>query len=324
MGDLCISLPAYFGLTGARAVKERGAFLVNYGAENYKIYKTSETPREIYARFKLLEQLDEAGFVFTDAIVPTAGGVPFVTLGRDTFVMTRFFCGREPHMNCTRDVKQLARTIAQFHLHARNAGKVDIPAAPPLGEVFAKQLAMLNNIMKQLGRSPRLSDFDVLVLKHAPAFAALGRGAIEMLAQTDYLKLHESAVNNGCVCHNALKEETFVVLGETEETCAITRFDEAVYDLQLSDLAAIIRRYARKSFHEISVSQFLEIYSQTVTLPDGCEKILRAQLAFPWAFLKIVTSFYSKKRNFIPASITTRMEEVLNEQERYDGYIKDM
>jgi hypothetical protein len=65
----------------------------------------------------------------------------------------------------------------------------------------------------------------------------------------------------------------------------------------------------------------LDIYNKIAPLPTDGEKILHAMLSFPWSFAKIVANFYSKKRNFTPAAITSRMAGVLGEQELYDDYI---
>lgn len=318
MGDLAVSLPSYFGISGAHAIKDRGAFLLETSAGFFKISKSGASPREISARYDLLKKLSAAGFSRTDEIIPAATGVPFVNLGRDTFVMTRHFPGREPDMGNFDDVALLLENVARFHIAARNFEKIEIPAAPSLLEIFSKQISALNSAVKQVNRNSRLSDFDVLVLKHADFFAALAENAKEKLAATDYTVLHAAALSERHICHNALKEEAFSV---ADGGCFISRFDEAAFDLQLVDVAAILRRFARKSSREVEILRLVEVYDKIAPLSASAVEILYAQLAFPWAFLKIVSHFYSKKRNFIPAAITTRMNEVLAEQEAYNCYI---
>ena len=319
MGDLSASLPSYFGFSGVRAVKERGYYLIN--SANAKIHKTSTGPREIIARFNLLKQLEDAGFPFTDGIIPAASGAPFVTLGRDTFVMTRHISGREPDMGSLQDITLVLESLAKFHMSARNFDAAEISLSVPLPEVFSKQISALNASVKQVNRRPRLSDFDVLMLKHADSFVAQATNASKILESTDYDVLHTEALNNNHICHNALKEETFSIV---EKNCFLMRFEETTVDLQLVDLASVLRRYARKSSREIPIGQLLEIYDNILPLPNSAKKILYAQLSFPWPFLKIVSQYYSKKRNFIPIAITSRMTGILEEQEAYDGYISGL
>ena len=318
MGDLATSLPSYFGFSGVRAVKERGCFLIDSG----KIHKTNSGPREIYARFNLVKQIEAGGFFNTDGIIPASSGVPFVNLGRDIFVMTRNILGREPDMEKFDDIKEILKCLARFHCAARNINSAnDIMVSPSLNEVFSKQISSLNSAVKQAGRRTQLSDFDVFVLKHAESYISLAKKAANILEQTNYASLHADAVKKNHICHNALKEETFSL---TERGCFILRLEEMSVDLQLSDLASVLRRYTRKSPRDVPIAQLLEIYNEVLPLPDSAESILFAQLSFPWPFLKIVSQYYSKKRNFIPAAITSRMADVLDEQERYDEYINTL
>jgi len=312
VGDLSTSLPAYFGLSGVRAVKERGVYLLG----SAKIHKSNCSPREIIASFNLLKKIEQAGFSYADVIIPATSGTPFVNLGRDIFVMTRNVCGREPDMSCFADVKMLIESLAGFHNAARNFKEPGIPCAPSLTEVFAKHISMLNAIVKQVNRRPRLSDFDVLVLKNADSYFARAENATKILESTDYILLYENAQKNNHICHTALKEETFTL---TEKNCYISRFEDATIDLQLTDLASVLRRYAQKSLREIPINELLEIYNKISPLSNY--KIIYAMLLFPWPFLKIVSQYYSKKRNFIPAVITTRMTGILEAQDDYDKYL---
>ncbi|MCL2224057.1 MAG: hypothetical protein FWB96_03705 [Defluviitaleaceae bacterium] len=317
MGDLSTILPSYFGFSGAKAVKERGAYLF----DSAKIHKSNSTPREIIASFDLLKKIEQAGFLYADVIIESTQKTPFVTLGRDIFVATRYVRGREPDMACLDDVKALTQSLAGFHKAARDLKNLsaEISRAPSLCDVFAKQIATLGASVKQVNRRPRLSDFDVLVLKNADAFTARAEKAAEILSATDYKNMYENAIANNHICHAALKEETFTL---TQEHCYISRFEDATIDLQLTDLASLLRRYARKSGREMPIKTLLEIYNKTSPLPADAEKIIHAMLLFPWPFLKTVSQFYSKKRNFIPAAITTRMTGILEEQEEYDKFIK--
>jgi CotS family spore coat protein len=313
VGDLAVSLPSYFGLSGVRAVKERGYYLLN----SAKIYKSSSNPQEINARYNLLRQLEQAGFPFTDAIIPAAGNTPFVSLGREIYVMTRHIAGHEPDLDNLRDMTMVFENLARFHAAAR--GFKNAPAVSvPLTKVYSKQTASLCSVIKQVNRRPRLSDFDVLILKHTDSYTERANNALEILGTTDYADLYADALANNHICHNSLKEETFSIC---EENCYISRFDDASVDLQLADIASVLRRYARKSLREIPIRRFLEIYDKILSLPSSAEKIIYAQLLFPWPFIKNVSQYYSKKRNFIPVSINTRMTNVLEEQEKYDEYI---
>ena len=317
MSDLTVSLPSYFGYAGIKAVKERGNFLL--ASENAIIHKSNSNPHEIFARYNLHRQLENAGFPYTSGIISTVSGAPFVTLGRDIFVMTRHFPGREPDWGNLHDITLVIENLARFHSAARNFSVCPkIPSSPPLTEIFTKKIAAFNTAIKQLNRRQRLSDFDIRVLKHADFYLAHAENAVNILNQTDYASMYADALLNNHICHNALKEETFSI---HKNICYISRFDEVSIDLQLTDIASVLRRYARKTAREIPITQLLKIYNNILPLSASAKKILFAQLSFPIPFFKIVAQYYSKKRNFIPAAITSRMTGILEEQENYDEFI---
>jgi hypothetical protein len=84
-----------------------------------------------------------------------------------------------------------------------------------------------------------------------------------------------------------------------------------------------LRRYTRKS-REAPISELLKIYGEISPLPPSAEKIIYASLIFPWLFLKIVSNFYSKKRNFIPAATTSRMTAIIDEQDAFNAYVNEL
>jgi CotS family spore coat protein len=317
LGDLSANLPEFFGFNGVRATKERGCYFI----KNAKIHKTNSSPREIITRHELLKRLENAGFPYTDGIITATNGAPFITLGRDTFVMTRHNSGHEPDFAKLTDISLVLEFLAKFHIAARNLNVKEISAAPPLTDTFEKHIVAFNSVVKQINRRPRLSDFDVLVLKHANNFIAQATNAREILKASNYIALHKNACENQHICHNALKEETFSIY---ENSCFILRHEETSVDLQLADLASVLRRYARKSSRETPIKQLLTVYNNFSPLPQDAEKILFAQLTFPWPFFKIVSQYYSKKRNFIPAAITSRMTDILEENEVYNEYVNEL
>ena len=317
MGDFGYSLPGYFGLRGVRAVKERGYYVCATPTGPVKIHRTSAEPKEICARHNLQKRLASAGFSHTDTILETPQGAPYLQLGRDVFVMTRHVPGRELDFGNPSDIALAMESLARFHSAAR--GISGVAKTPPLTEAYAKQTAALAQNIKQINRRPRLADFDLLLLKHAPAFAETANAAAAALAETAYSALHAEALAGGHICHNALKEESLPIY---KETCHILNLSEAAADLQIADLASLIRRYARRSHREIPIGRLLEMYARFSPLPDTA--ILRAQLSYPWPFMKLVSQYYSKKRNFTPIAITSRMEEILEERENYDQYISGL
>ncbi|MCL2840937.1 MAG: hypothetical protein FWE05_09225 [Defluviitaleaceae bacterium] len=320
MGDLNYKLPEYFGIKGVRATKERGYFLCKTSDGFVKIHKTSNDPRDIIALYELQKQLIASGFSQTDLILETPQGAPFLQLGRDIFIASRHIAGQELDLNNKNDIALALESLAKFHTAARGIWQKGAPA-PSLAEAFMKQTSALTQVIKQVNRRPRMSDFDMLLIKNAQFYSDLANTALHALNQTNYAALHANALESGHICHNVIKEESLPIF---QETCYILNLSEATINLQLADLESFIRRYARRSNQAIPIGQLVELYNKFAPLPSTAIYILHAQLSYPWLFMKLVSQYYSKKRNFTPIAIESRMTEILEVQENYTRYINEL
>ncbi|MCL2377770.1 MAG: hypothetical protein FWC77_01435 [Defluviitaleaceae bacterium] len=308
-----------FGIHSRRVRREKGRYLCETENGLMSIYITYEPPEAIRLQHSIKEGLAAKGFTWTDRFQPARSGQPIIQVGRETYVMVRYpNMRRETDFENETDVLQAFEFLARFHLAARGMSKL-APISPPMPEIYARQMAEMAQAGKQARRGPRMSDFDVAFIKHAPRFGETMQECISRLADTGYAKLHMQAVHEGAVCHNALKEENFLVAGDSTY---IINFSEATIDLQLADLAALIRRYAQRSTKGIPVCRLLEAYDSINPLPADAQDILYALLIFPWAFIKIITQYYSKKRNWTPGGIISRMDTILAERDSYEKYVK--
>jgi len=170
--------------------------------------------------------------------------------------MTKHITGNDVDLFCNENVTQAVESLARFHNAARGVTR-NILVAPSLLELFNKHTSMAVQALKQI--NGRMSDFDVLFIKHAPYYKELAIKSSEALAKTEYLNMLEHAQANNHVCHNNLKEESLPI---SEEACHIIRFLEASVDLQLTDLSNFIRRYALRGNRELSINLILEIITK--------------------------------------------------------------
>jgi len=323
MGDIATILLSNFGISG-KAIKQRGYFFCKTESGHYKIYKTNDSHQAIRLRYELLEMLAASGFSNTDKIVLSTQGLPYVQLGRETYVMSKYIEGRELNLDCLDDVILATESLAHFHRAARGLNcslSQSFASTLSLLDVFAKDAAFLAKTAKQVNNNSRLLDFDVMFVKNISHYIAKAIESQALLRKTDYTALHAIALEEGHICHNALKEENFPI---TRDGCYLVNFKEAVIDTQITDLASFLRRYARRSNKTIPLRKLIEVYDRINPLPNHASQIIHAQLVHPWQFIKIVQEYYSKKRGWAPAALMGRMQSVLEEQESCNEYIECM
>ena len=311
-----------FGILSRSIKKERGHYLCFTDSGLMKVHITSDSPEVIWLQYSVKEHLAAKGFGQTDRFQLTKSGQPFVVIGRETYVVTKLPDKlRETDFESETEVLQAFMALAHFHIAACNMPQSTVPKAQPLPEIYTRQINELTQIGKQARRGSRFSDFDVLFINHAPHYYEIVQDSINRLSKTDYTKLHTEAINQSCLCHSNLKEENLLAM---ESATYITNFANIEIDLQLNDVAALIRRYTQRSSKLIPISRLLETYDRVNPLPYGAVDILYAMLIFPWTFLKICTQYYSKKRNWTPNGMISRMETILAERESHEIYISHL
>ena len=309
-----------FGIHSRRVKKEKGRYICETPEGTGVIHITPEPAGAINLRHAIKEHLAERGFPQTDRYRLAVTGNPYIVVGRDTYVMTKASPGpdsRETDFENEPAVLQAFELLARFHIAAAEMPALPIPHMPKVEDLYARQLNELSQAGKQARRATRMSDFDVLYIKHSPRYIETMAGSISRLANTRYSALHAAAARRRSLCHNALKEENIL----TGSAPYIINFADAAIGPQISDLAALIRRYAQRSTRAIPIGRLLEAYDQVNPLPAGAGDMLQPLLVFPWAFTKIVALYYSKKRNWTPVGLLSRMEAILAEREEYEKYI---
>jgi len=310
-----------FQINSRRIRKEKGRYWCDTPSGHMCVYITPEPTEAIRTQHAIKEQLAENGFPWTDRFQVTATGQPFITIGRETYVMVRHpYARSETDFDNDVEVVQAFKYLAHFHSVACGMPQL-LPCAQPMPEIFARQMAELAQAGKQARRGPRMSDFDVSFIKHAASYSEIMQDCINRLTQIGYGALHTQAVSQGTICHNSLKEENLPI---ADGVTYLTNFSEATIDIQLADVAALIRRYAQRSTKSIPVSRLLEVYDAVKPLPAEASDILYPLLIFPWAFMKIVSQYYSKKRNWTPGGLISRMDAILAERESYEKFVENM
>jgi CotS family spore coat protein len=310
-----------FGLNVKKTVREKTFFICDTTDGLLKLARTTEPTERIEQLHTVKEHVAGAGYPGVDRYRVTPMGRPYAQLGGETWTACDYICGREADFESWDDVRRIIGSVRLWHSCARGV-EADIAASPPVGGYFRKKGAELAGIVKRVRRQTRLSDFDVLLIKNIAFYTEQINKAAALLDESDYAARYAQALAEGHVCHHALKEES---LDLCEGCVFITHYEEAAFDTQLADIAALVRRHVGRAGNRATKAAYLiEEADKAEPLPEGSVKVLHALLTFPWQFMKITTQYYSKKRTWTPNAIINRMQTVITEAGFYEKYINEL
>ncbi|MCL2463269.1 MAG: hypothetical protein FWF44_11430 [Defluviitaleaceae bacterium] len=319
--DLSQQILRGFGVKARKVVREKSYFICDTQQGLKMIRRSGDSPENIIFQHDIKEKLYAGGFARTDRFCLSSEGKPYYPWNGDIYVMTGFLPYKDTGFSDAEEFRNIVEAAAWMHRLGRlgdYGGKVFAPQSDCLEE-YRKSAAQLTAIKKKIGRQACMSDFDVIFLKNYAYYSKRLKSSIQLLEKADPAAALSEALRDGKVCHHALKEET--VLADAGDIY-VTRFSCAMFDLQLHDLADIIRRYLRNmSGTGFGIFQILDIYDKINTVSGEDAKILSAMLKYPHHFLKTAGQYYSKKRTWTPGALISRLKTVVACEDAYDRAI---
>jgi len=298
MRDNITAILAHFGTTGKLIAKERGAFLIQTPLGFTQLVATCDQLNIIIRTHDFKERLAEAGFEHTDRNIVSVDGLPYAQFGADFYTLSHRPKGRpiEADHATAEEISAAARTLASFHLAAATLS-LDASPAPTPPDTFRRGADILATAQKQIRKQKQRTDFEILLLTHAPHF-------IERIHQaTDMWQAARFTAWDNLPCHNRVKASHFMY---TPQATALTHFNAIGNHHHLHDLARLLQQFPM--FH----ADILENYHVVRPLPPGALDALQALLHYPAAVIKIAEQYTTKKRGRMPAALELKLKQYLS------------
>jgi len=309
MAGLHHSVISAFG--ASKVIREKGYYKTIDGTK--MIRKTKDDRGQIMARYQLLDHCNKTGYLWLERYHLSKDELPYVYYDGEYYIMTSLFKHKEADFTVDSEFFKVVKALASFHKAARSVTFSDgaflhkKSLITPLTEVIQTSSINLDAIRKRIRKQSKMSDFDVLFVKHFSDYRNRVFRALQLLESTGYLKHLTKARQHYHVCHGALKEDCLKIW---DDHVYITNLENTKISYQLDDLCDLIRRRERKT--PINVATVIDAYSDVLPLKPEEEVILEAMLLYPAAFVKISTEYYRKKRSWTPISMINKMQEVVN------------
>jgi len=295
MRDNMKAILAYFGTKGETITKERGAYLIQTPSGPTQLAATNDAPDTIIRTHAFKEKLAHAGFAQTDRYFTSIDGQPYAQFGADRYTLAHRPAGQPietTHAN-EAEITTAARTLASFHVAAATL-TLDTPPAPTPPETFRRGADILTAAQKQIRKQKQRTDFEILLLTHAPHFIDCVHQAIDLWQAARFTAWDHLP------CHNRVKASHFI-----PQSAALTHFNAIGNNNHLHDLTRLIQQFPP---HQANI---INNYSAVRPLPPGAHEALQALLHYPTPAIKIAEQYTTKKRGWTPAALESKLEGVL-------------
>lgn len=314
-------------------VKQYYKFRATYICDTDKglkaIRKSECTPEQVTLQHKIKEHLVYNGFIYVDRLHVSKRKIPYVIHNNQLYVMTDWYNGQEVDFHNIQDINKAIRLLASFHMAGE---RFDYPSINPsflkiknLGIAYRKRYSETIKLRKKIRNTSSMTDFELLYIKNVPIYKELQEMAIELIHPTNYEKLVDKAQRKRTIVHG--KYTYHNLLNINPEDIVITGFERSTYNVQLTDLANVIRHIMGKNSWDIKIlSTCLKEYSNIKPLTANEWEIMKGMIIFPEKFASLCNQYYHSKRrwnyNMFQRKLTNMIEYQENQKQCVSEILK--
>ncbi len=208
-----------------------------------------------------------------------------------------------------------AAFLGQFHQCGKGFQSDLAPKREAFLPFYEKKRIELLKIQKRIRKLSTYDGLDLLVLHHTPVYLTRLEQAIERLsspAAQQALSYHQTT---GYLVHRAFKGDHLRL--KKDGSLYLTGFFSCALGSPMEDLAALLRRFVKKTERlRIQPQDILDAYEGVYPLSQGERLLLSAMLSFPEKYLKLVNTFYNKRRSCVSTAMQERLLACIQADER--------
>ena len=268
------------------------------------------------------QHLLKKGFNNIDFYYISEENLPYVINEDIIYIMADYIDLEECDLTKETDTKKTIELLANFHKLSQgfktDYSNKDIYSLD-IKEVFIKKLENLKKMKRIVTKQKKLTDFELAFIRTFDYFYNNAIKSIEILDKNKYENLNKLAIKNGMICHNRIKEENILI---GNKSTYLTQLENITIDHFIYDLANFIIRYIKKHPEDyLKLEDILITYSNINYIDGSILPILYALIKFPNRYIETCQSFFERRRNFTPISISSDLENILYLKDFQENYI---
>ena len=326
MDNLLDTIVDKFGLNIESAVKSRSRYIIETSGGSFTAKKNTASKEHIMFQHNVKEYLSENGFCSTDRFLLSCSGLPYISRGEDIYTVSRHYHCREFDFAYAADAEKASETLGILHslTEKYDFSRADTVFMSDILAEYKKGITFLQSIKKTLTTGKGLSDFDVAVARNYEHYLKRAKDAVLLFQGMGYAELSSKRI---AVCHNLVKEESFLINDHKE--AFIIEFSKISAAYPVFDIGRLLRRIIKSAAKNggadtISVDQLIRGYMKFGNLSEQDIKLLYAILMYPNSFVKACMSYYNKKRTFVPVSVKNKLDSIMKNKEAEERYIEQI
>lgn len=302
----------------------RGVYLLKTDQGTKCLKKINYGTQKLLFVYGAKEHLIENGFPNVDKYCLNVDGSPYAIINEDIYTLSQWIDGKECDFKNKEHLVKAAKSLACMHIASKGYEppensklKTDLGRWPNLIEKRVRSM----DKMRDMGRKKSVkSKFDLNYMKTVEFYKDLGKRALNVILESNYMELCKSAEEEKSFCHHDFTYHN-IIIDEKDEINVID-FDYCKREIRTYDISAFIIKVLKRLDWNIDFAKLIiDSYNEISPLKVEEYRVLFGFLLFPQRFWRLANRYYYSEVNWPLSTFNNKMEELISEKEKYINFI---
>lgn len=280
----------------------------------------------IWFQHSAKEHVYQQGFTQFSRFHLSQQQTPYYTQGQKIYVMEDWEEGAELDFTDFNSIRRATELLGTFHAASKGMRPVQeaglISATSMVPDQMKKRTKEIRRFRRRIYDHPRLSDFDLLFIRHYSYYYGLALEALTLLEQPVCKHWIQSFKEDPYVCHGDFTHHNVVM---RSEGLWLKDFSRCKYHIPLYEFTCFVNKAMQKGgFDADRALEMFHVYKKHISNDDGLEKLFLSLLLFPEGFLKYCNLYYNQRRGNPSTKYLEKMAGLVETQQEHEQFIVKM
>lgn len=250
---------------------------------------------------------------------------PFAVVNEDLYTLSEWINGRECNFKDKNDVALAAEKLAYMHRSTKGYEppensklKSDLERWPHLMDKRIKSLDKMRNMGRKRGAK---GSFDLNYIKSLQFYKELGKRAMKVLSDSNYMDICKSTEAEKSFCHHDYTYHNIII---SDDSVNVIDFDYCKREVRAYDIANFMTKVLKRVDWDIEYAKIIiDNYNKVDLLREEEYKVIFAFLLFPQRFWRLSNRYYYNEVNWAQNTFGNKLENLISEQEIYMNFIEE-
>lgn len=304
----------------------RGVYLLKTNKGLRCLKKINYGTQKLLFVYGAKEHLISNGFTRVDRYCLNIDNNPYALVNDDIYTLSEWIDGRECDFRDKDEIVKAAENLAQLHIASKGYEppensklKTDLGRWPHLMD---KRIKSFERMREMARKKSNKTNFDVNYIKAIEFYKNMGRRAVNVLEDSEYMDICEEAEKDKVFCHHDYTYHNIIIDKDGGQN--LIDFDYCKREIRVYDLSTFLIKVLKRVDWDIDYANtIIDAYNSVSPLKSDEYRVLFSFLLFPQRFWRLANRFYYNEVNWPINTFNNKMEELIEEQNKYINFIEE-